>query len=96
MELILKTAYYSGCGIVTLVFAFFFFANLLDPSTPGRHKLIFLGSGAVCIGFLIGAFRMGHMGGQWFVGLALAVLGLVVAAVLVFAGLFAFTNIHWQ
>jgi hypothetical protein len=96
MEIVFKTAYYCGTIVITLVFAFFFLANLFDSSSNTAMKCIFLGSGSVAIGFLVWSMRLGHFGGQWLVALAVAGIGLALFGVLTVAGIFAFTRVHWQ
>jgi hypothetical protein len=99
METLLKLAYYGTGGVSLLIVLFFFLANLLGPDTVGenwRHKAILGTAGSIGIGMLLWAMRLGHFQGHWVSGTLVAMAAVFVFAFVTFAGLLAFTNIHWQ
>jgi len=99
MEFLLKSAYYGVSGVSSLIFAFFFLANLFESQGPNstlRHKAIFLASGLFAMALLGWSYRLGHFGEHWVFGMLLAMGALLAFALLTVAGIFLFTNVHWQ
>jgi hypothetical protein len=99
MTPLLKAAYYVTIGISTLVIGFFFFANMLDTSSPGDtwvHKTVMLVGGLTGFALLGWALRAGHFRGRWVAGIALACIAPLAFALVVAAGLLMFTTVHWQ
>jgi hypothetical protein len=96
MDFLLKVGYY---GVSVAVFGLFFLGNLFSNANPGDtwvHKTILLVSGLTGIGFLVWSILVGHQGGQWALGIGLAVSGVVLFVVLMVAGMLTFTSVNWR
>jgi hypothetical protein len=99
MEFLLKAGYYGVSAVGVLVFGLFFLGNLFytgNPTDTWVTKVVLLVSGLTGVGFMTWSVVVGHMGGQWAVGMGLAVLGMVLFAIMALVGMLMFTNVHWQ
>ncbi|MCX6614059.1 MAG: hypothetical protein NTW74_24855, partial [Acidobacteria bacterium] len=72
---------------------------LLDMSNPADTwvtRTVLLVAGLTGLGFFGWSFAAGHLGGQWALGIGLAVTGMVSFGVLMLAGMLMFTNVNWH
>lgn len=99
LDTVIKILYYASTAVCGLVLAFFWFGNLLsdDPVMRGanRRAVIFA---AGCVGWLLMGvgWWLASSKGYWLLGAVTSIASLVVAFVLVLAGLLMFTTVHWQ
>jgi hypothetical protein len=95
MEFIAKIAFFGATTISTILLGIFFLGNLFT-TVDSTKQIILLVSGLTASAMLAWAIRLGYFDGQFLAGFGFAVASVVVFAVMMIAGIFAFTNIHWQ
>lgn len=99
MEAVTKFAYYACSVLSGLIITFFFLSALFGPK-PGGHSArevaVTLAAGAAGYGLLYLGVRLARQQHRWLAGLGAAVVAPVVAGAVMFFGLLAFGQVHWQ
>jgi hypothetical protein len=95
MEFIAKIAYFGGTTVSIILLSIFFLGNLFTEQDSTK-RIILLVSGLAASALLAWAVRLGYFDGHFLAGFGVAVASVLVFAFLMIAGIFAFTNIHWQ
>lgn len=101
MAFLLKIAYYASISVSSLIAIFYLVATLRElidsiSASKTRENIIMLVACCTALGLLYKAYQLGHVQGNWGLGLAFIFIAVLVFIVIFVGGMFMFGKIHWQ